>query len=232
MERSVTEELAEVLKKKNTDFISLSQLNKALPAAFRKRLGLTSDSKGPQIEKALLPHRGEELVVKRGSRSLYLTFKLPDEILLFRAIQKSNWKIPRMDTIPFKKEEFSAVLNLLLEKDAVRVKKINKECKILLLAPASGAFSLPARKVAQVSGEKFKEAYLELERGKFYVRICDLRRSLGWTAQEFDTMLTGLRDAGKIQLQTGDTDYFTDEDIRESFVDENGFRKLNMMWRQ
>ena len=231
MGRSVTEELMEVLKKKKADFLSLSQLNKALPVALRKQLGLASGSKWPQIEKTLLPHLGEAFMLKRGSKA-YLALKQSSEVLLFRIVQKNNWKIPRSDIIPFKRDEVSAILNQLLEKDVLRVKKINKDYKILFFAPADGAFSLQARKSAHVSEEKFKEAYFELERGKFYVRICDLRRHLGWPAQEFGNALTGLRDEGKIQLQGGDTDYFTDEDIRESFIDENGFRKLTMMWRQ
>jgi len=231
MERSVTDELVEVLMKKKADFLTMSQLNKELPAALRKQLGLTSNSKGPQIEKALSPHIGETLRLKSG-RKIYLTFKQPDEVLLFRVIQKSNWKIPSSAIVPFKKDEIFTVLNHLLEKGVIRVKKINKDYKILLLAPAGGASSPQTLEVAHVSEEKFKEAYFELERGKFYVRICDLRRRLGLTAQEFDTMLTSLRDAGKIQLQTGDTDFFSQEDIRDSFCDENGFRKLTMMWRQ
>ncbi|MCL2011012.1 MAG: hypothetical protein FWG71_10785, partial [Synergistaceae bacterium] len=71
MERNVTEELAEVLKKKKTDFISLGSLNKALPAALKKRLGLNSSSKVPQITKSISPHLGESLML----RQKYLVLK-------------------------------------------------------------------------------------------------------------------------------------------------------------
>jgi len=231
MERSVAEELVEVLKKKKADFILLSKLNEALPVALRKQLGLAKKSTGAQITKKLSLHVGNVLMFKGN----YLAFKQTDESLLCRVIQKNNGKIPRMDRIPFKKDEFLDVLNQLIEQGAIRV-KINKDYQ-LLLTPVDGAPSSPARKDARVamekaSVEKFKEVYHELERGKFYVRICDLRRHLGWSVQEFDAMLTGLRDVGKIQLQGGDTDFFTDKDLRESFIDENGFRKLTMMWRQ
>ena len=226
MERNVTEELVEILKKKKADFISLGNLNKTLPAALKQQLGLAPSSGEAQISESLSPHLGEVLMLKQK----YLAFKQADEILLCRAVQKSNGKIPRMDRVPFKKDEFLAILNQLIEQGAIRV-RIDHDYKPLLVVP-DDAFQPQARKDANVPGKKFKEAYLELERGNFYVRICDLRRHLGWAVREFDAMLTGLRDTGNIQLQSGDTDFFTEEDIRESFVDENGFRKLTMMWRK
>ena len=226
MERSVSEELAEVLKKKKADFMSMSNLNKAMPAALRKRLGLTSGANGTRIAKGLSPHLGETLMI----RGKYLAFKQTDEALLCRIVQKNNGKIPRMDRIPFKKDAFLAILNQLIEQGAVRVKISNEYKPVFSLA--DDVAPPPARKAAHVSAQRFQEAYFELERGRFYVRICDLRRHLDWAAREFDTILTELRDCGKIQLQGGDTDYFTEEDIRESFIDENGFRKLTMMWRQ
>jgi hypothetical protein len=59
-----------------------------------------------------------------------------------------------------------------------------------------------------------------------------MRRRLNWPAQEFDAMLRDLRDAGQLQLQGGDTDFFTKQDVQDCFVDENGFTMLTMKWRQ
>jgi hypothetical protein len=226
MERNVAEGLSDILRKKKTDFISLGNLNKALNAALKKRLGLTSGSSGAQIEKSISPHLGEALVI----RQKYLAFKQSDESLLCRVLQKNSGKFPRMDRVPFKKNEFLAILNRLIEQGAVRV-KINSDCKPVF-TPVDGPLQRQERKDANISGEKLKAAYFALERGKFYVRICDLRRHLGWTAREFNSVLTELRDGGKVQLQGGDADFYSDDDIRESFVDENGFRKLTMMWRK
>ena len=230
MKRSVTKELAGVLKKKKADYISFGKLYVTLPAALSMQLGLTSGSNGTQIAKILSPHLGDDLAIRNGARSKYLAFKLPDEILLSRIVKKNNGKIPRMDWIPFKKDEFFGILNRLIEQGAIRHKYVKKQNSYVpILALVEGP---RLSKNANVSEEKFKTAYQELERGKFYVRICDIRRYLNWTVLEFDAMLTGLRDSGKIQLETGDTDFFTKEDICESFVDENGFRRLTMVWRR
>ena len=250
MNEIFTEELAKVLNKKNVDFITFGKLKKAMPAALKKQLGLTGKSGVAQIEKALLPHLGEVFMIKRGSKnSAYLTLKLHNEDLLLHVMQKNNWKIPRMDRVPFKKDEFFTILSKLLEKGVICVKKINKDYKILLIAPVNELPSSPnmmpegqgsalsfskgeLKRRGGVSEEEFKVAYQTLEQGNIYVRICDLRRHLGWRAEDFDAMLISLRDAGKIQLQTSATDSFTKDDIRDSFIDDRGLSKFLIEWRR
>ncbi|MDR2529554.1 MAG: hypothetical protein LBD04_11175 [Synergistaceae bacterium] len=227
MKRSITEDLTEALKKKKADFIGL----KNLPKPLQRRLGVTAGMSAKQIEDVLSPHLGDSLTIKKGGKA-YLAFRQPDEDLLFHLVQKYAGSVPRLDRIPFKKDELLSILNRLIEQGTVRV-KITTDSKGYrpFLIPTEGDVSLQQRKSASVSKEKFKETYFELEHGNFYVRICDLRRRLGWTVQEFDAMLIQLRDDEKIQLQAGDIDFFSEEDIRESFIDENGFRRLTLMWR-
>jgi hypothetical protein len=238
MERGVTDELVEVLKKKNVDFISFSQLigisDKEFP--LKQKLGLKSGMKTPRIKKILEKHLGDTLTLKRG-KSYYLAFKQPDDVLVFRLLQKSAGNLPRLDSIPFKKSEFLDIVNRLIEQGTLRVKITKPKDYKPVLIPAETPTpppKLPPHPEPRpgVSEEAFKEAYMQLERGRFYVRICNLRRHLGWGTQEFDKMMTGLRDAGKLQLQAGDTNFYTEEDVRNSFVDENGFTKLTVMWRQ
>ena len=229
MEHDITEKLIEVLKKKKVDFITLTQLVNGLPKALRRRLRVASGMTVKRVEEALKPYVGDTLVIKRGGgNTAYLAFKQPDEVLLFRLVQKCAGNMPRLDKIPFRKGELLSTLNHLVEQGRVQVKVTtdSKGYKPFLI-PIEG----DVQSQNDVSVEKFKEAYFELERGNFYVRICDLRRRLGWTTREFDAMLIQLRDDEKIQLQAGDIDFFSEEDIRESFIDENGFRRLTLMWR-
>jgi hypothetical protein len=64
-----------------------------------------------------------------------------------------------------------------------------------------------------------------------FAKIAYVRRELGWSKDDFDNMVKKMRDNGLLQLQDGDTDHFTKQDIRDAFVDENGFRMLTMMKR-
>jgi hypothetical protein len=222
-ETGVTERLAACLKKKKADYMTLG----GLPGSLKKRLTGKSKPSAAEIERHAAPYLGEGLALRRGGRYVYLALRLPDESLLLGVLRKRAGKTPSANNTPFKKEEFVAVLNRLIEQGRVLV-RLNKDCKPLLF-PAGDGGEADRKAGTEKSGAEFERAYRELEGGKFFVRVCDLRRRLDW-GPEFDRMTAELRDAGKIQLQAGDTDYFSARDIADSFVDENGFRMLTLMW--
>jgi len=84
-----------------------------------------------------------------------------------------------------------------------------------------------------VSEESFRDMFDEAAkfRGGLYARISDMRKLLGWTKDQFDGMVKNLRDKGHLQLQTGDTNYYTDDDMKNSFIDENGVQSLTLKFR-
>ncbi|MBR1672099.1 MAG: hypothetical protein IJ702_04165, partial [Fretibacterium sp.] len=67
-------------------------------------------------------------------------------------------------------------------------------------------------------------AFDELERQRLFVRICDLRRRLGWLREVFDEHLRRLRQEGAIQLHIADANLMSPQDLEDCFIDENGFR--------
>jgi len=233
---NITEELAKILRNEEANFLNIIELNKNLSSELRKELGLKSASAAEKIketldEKCIID---DKLFIKKIARSFYLVFRQPDKRFLLldmqKLMQKLDGKRLSKSNVPFIDEPgYMALLNCLIKEGQVSVKlgMDSKKNIIPLFSAINKALPLPKPTI-----EAFKAAFQALEQGKFYARICDMRRRLGWSAQEFDAMLTGLRDAGKIQLQTGDTDFFSEEEIRDSFRDENGFRKLTMMWRQ
>jgi hypothetical protein len=79
--------------------------------------------------------------------------------------------------------------------------------------------------------QAFKRAYDELDSGNFYASIPALRKKLGWTTERFDTVMTRLRDKEALVLQAGDKAFYTEEDMRNTFTDENGFHRMTVMWR-
>jgi hypothetical protein len=74
----------------------------------------------------------------------------------------------------------------------------------------------------------FEAAYNKLERGQ-HTAIWKLRDALAWPDEQFDTTLRCLRDEGRYQLQAGDTERMTKEQIKAGFTDENGFHFLTVM---
>ncbi|GHV34233.1 hypothetical protein FACS1894187_04380 [Synergistales bacterium] len=75
---------------------------------------------------------------------------------------------------------------------------------------------------------EFWTAFDELERARFFVRICDLRAKLALTKSKFDSVLRELRDSGKIQLHAGDVTKQTPDEVDAGFIDENGYRFGNV----
>jgi hypothetical protein len=230
METRIEDRLTECLKKKKTDYMTLG----SLPDSLKRRLTGKSRSTAAELKKCVTSHLGETLMLKQGGRYIYLALRQPEELLLLGIVRKRTGRAAGAGNTPFRKEEFIAVLNRLLEQGKVLV-RLNKDCKPLLF-PAEAGTETPQRETDAgvsgegVSGERFESAYRELQGGKFFVRVCDLRRRLNWGRREFDGTVAALRDAEKIQLQSGDTAYFDEQDIADSFVDENGFRMLTLMW--
>ena len=83
---------------------------------------------------------------------------------------------------------------------------------------------------AEYTVENFKNAFRSLDKGRIFVRICDIRRLLGWPRAIFDSALKQLRDAKLIQLHAGDVTLMTPDEVQDCFVDENGFRMGTITW--
>ena len=89
----------------------------------------------------------------------------------------------------------------------------------------------PEHRTETVTQEAFESAFFALEaQGCGFVRICNLRRRLGWPCEVFDDVLRRLRDDEVIQLHAGDVTLMTPEQVEDGFVDENGFRMGTMTW--
>ena len=77
---------------------------------------------------------------------------------------------------------------------------------------------------------KFREAFYALDKGRIFVRICDLRRELNWPREVFDEMLRKLRDEEVIQLHEGDASTMTPDENNDCFIDENNIRMGTVTW--
>ena len=225
---SIGNQLEAFLNKKGRNFISLSVLREELPKDLKDKTGIKKNSKLPLVKEYLAPHLGERFVFIKGGRSTYLALNLPREELFLGVVLRSPGKtlgvISR--SLPFNKTEIPSLLNQLLEKRTVRV-TFNANMNPCLYPEKE----LVATKETSCTKQTFEAAFRELDRGEYFIRICNLRRRLNWPREIFDTMLAQLRDDEKIQMHTGDLETMTQEDIRDSYTDENGFLMLTLTWR-
>lgn len=81
-----------------------------------------------------------------------------------------------------------------------------------------------------VSVEEFKKAFDELERGRIFVNIPELRKQLAWPHDVFDDMIRGLRKERKIQLHVTDLTVY---DPEEFIYDEDDNSRMGMVsWKK
>ena len=233
----VARALREILEGNGKGFMSLSSVKGAMGAPVRRQLGITDKMTGPSIKMKLEPHLGDGLEVRRKGNSFYLLYKCAPEELVLKHISPTVAKGPGAiaRTLPFSKAEFLAALNKLLKDGRVVAASLTDKYEARLLAIKEGE-AAPARTISPNAPaftdrrEEFRAAFNDLDRGKIFVRICELRRRLGWPREEFDGQLRRLRDEEVIQLHTGDVTSMTPDDVGDCFVDENGFRMGTVTW--
>ena len=73
--------------------------------------------------------------------------------------------------------------------------------------------------------KEFGEEPDELKKGRISVKICDIRRKLDCPCKVFDYMLVSLLNAEVIELRVDGKAAMTSNEVKDCFVDGNGFRR-------
>ena len=233
----VTQALRDILEKNGKGFMSLPQVREKMGAALKGQLSVTKSHSGATLKKIIEPHLGDGLEVRKKGNSFYLLYKGAPEELILKHISPTVAKGPGAigRTLPFSKAELIAALNNLLKDGRIVAASLTEKYEARLLAVGGREAALARPTAPSVPTftdrrEAFRAAFDDLDRGKIFVRICELRRRLGWEREEFDEQLRRLRDEEVIQLHTGDVTSMTPDDVRDCFVDENGFRMGTVTW--
>ena len=241
---SVAGELLEVLRHSGKDFMTLSAMREAMTPQLRKRLGLTGKKlTAPSLKKIFEPHLDETLEIRTNGRYTYLVVVRNPEDLIADFVREHPGRMAGglVTSLPFKKADFLSLLNGLLKKARLyAVLKDDYKARFFVSEGAGGMARTGVRAERPMPPleddtlderrERFHAAFRELDRGSIFVRICDLRRRMGWPREVFDDMLRRLRDDEVVQLHAGDVTLMTPEQVEDGFVDENGFRMGTMTW--
>ncbi|MCL2624892.1 MAG: hypothetical protein FWD31_14615, partial [Planctomycetaceae bacterium] len=200
--------------------------------------------------KAISPFLGSGLTLlkkkpatKTGKETLYLASPLPPEEWIKESLLAQNPKKPLAmkalaADVPLCKAEFLAVFNQMLDAGQLQVTRIDDKFGMTgLRVPASGFGTAalspsPAFHNEADDDAVFRAAFEVLDCGRLYVRICNLRRELGWSVERFNAHLCKLRADGTIQLHAGDVSTMTEEDIRQSYKDANNFFYATLTWKK
>lgn len=242
---NVAERIAQFLREKGKDYLTINQIRDGLPTEERERLGFTKQTKADKVLGKLKPLLGTDLQVYRGSRYAYIGFRQPLAVIIFNAVAAKPGKTAGQlaQVLPMVKKEFIQNLNRLLA-DGDLICRLNQRYTPYLDPPARGRVTAPAPRAAVAKEEPeppsqdiesdrvaFKVAYDAIGSGRSFVRIHRVREHLGWSRERFDALLVALAHRGTLKLHQGDPSDLTENDVRASWEDEHGFLYITFTWR-
>ena len=227
-----TEWLENLLVQKKRSYLLLQ-----LAKAELEKFGLDAKSAPTisQVKKAITPSLGTKLILLSKAKVLYLAYNnVPQEEFVREALQKPLALKTLVDDVPMSKPDFVAVLKRLLATGQVQVTKIDDKFGIteIKLATESRPSAVSQPTMERNDAELFQAAFDKLDGGRIFVRICNMRRELGWSEERFNAVLRKLRTDGTIQLRAGEVSTMTEEDINLSYMDENNFFYATITWKK
>jgi len=227
----VETKITEMLKKKRKIFLTVTEIRNNLPATLLKHIGLLKKT-APTTEvlKKLRPYLGNMWEYK-GPRSTYIGYSMSPEDIIENEIKRNPGISPKIlaKNMPMKKKDFVSGLNKLLETGAIACtfNELLTPC-LKICAKVGAQISLEER---PVNGRvAFKDAYNRIGKGRGFVRIHRIREDLNWSRERFDHILLDLMSDYTIELHGGDPTTLSEQEITDSFTDENGLLYINVTW--
>ncbi|MDM8518046.1 hypothetical protein QUF76_17760, partial [Desulfobacterales bacterium HSG16] len=251
----IEKEISALLKKKDKDFLTITQVIQGISIKTLRYSGLNKKSKLKEIQKKLTPVLGRTLSFYQGARSTYIGLSMPNEQIVLNMIRKKT-KISAAQLIqylPMLKANGICAINDLLTKGVIK-SAINESYKIFLSQSDASSKNVQVLQKNQAENQTenqaknqtksqirqdtekkdlkaFKSAYDKVGRGRNFVLIHLIREYLKWPEERFDQVLAQLAGQYRIELQGGDPSAMTQKQIAGSFTDEKGRLRITVSWR-
>jgi len=206
---------AEITEKKTADLLSLLAIHKTKEKRSYLKFGLPllklfgfnnkTAPAAPVLEKIITPCLGSELRLlrkppktKTGKETLFLAYNVPLVQFLVESFQvqslKKTFALKSIaDDVPINQAKFVEVFNRMLDSGHFQIAKINDKFGITGVRLVESAAPSKSQESESSDYERFQEAFEKLDGGRrIYVRICNMRRELGWSEERFNTVLNKL----------------------------------------
>lgn len=232
--KEVTEELERRLKINNIKYMPLSQLKRELPKKIKNFLNLDK-KENRELKETFEPFLGNNLKIIKKIKEKKTTYYLFDDskkddfnsIAFEYIINNLTKSIPTIvNQWPFSKKWSYEYINSLLNKKTFKVFFNENGTSFFLPFDLSPQHSITIDEV-----DIFKQTYFELENGRGFVKIFEIRRKIGWDNKTFDALIKKLLNQEKIVLKRGDPTKLSSSELSDSY-DANNFRYIALSWRE
>lgn len=224
-------DMIQVILEKNKGFMVATKLAALMSEDMKNVLGIKKGETGKIIQRKIEKYAEGRFIFRNKGKGVYILVPCePSEFVMSLLPENKAFDTKIIRILPFTKSVFYAVINELTDEGRVLTKYDEKGRPKIYRAAKMMKVSASENDSGEYTQERFKSAFDELDRGRIFVKICDIRRRLGWPREVFDNMLRDLRDREVIQLHTGDASLMTPDEVADCFVDENNFRKGSVTW--
>jgi hypothetical protein len=246
---AINNAVIKALKKEKNGYLNIKALMIKFPAEIKKILGFEKNVKTKELTakealNRLAPHMDKTVLVYPKGNFIYLSLDSKDGMILRKLQQvKSSptFKMLRKNVVPLLKDDFTQILNGLLLSGKVRcmfkgenpVLSLSEQVSIQPSQPVDlieDEFVNPEMETGDES-ELFQTALSTIGKGRRMVYLYMIRRNLNWSRERFDALIRKLRADYQIQLHGGDPSIMTEDQVRDSFMDERGTLHISVSWR-
>lgn len=242
-EKNIPDIIQDILNK-NKGFVNVKNLPSLISPELRLELGIKNGLTGPVIRKKLEPLLEDKFMFHKKGAVLYILTPCEPSELVISVINSSKSASPKLiaKSLPFTKKEFLDIINSLIDEGRAKlILNENLDVRIIFTEKKSAPLtsSTPeakpydegkVRDSGDYSPRKFREAFDALDKGRIFVRICDLRRSLNWPREVFDDIIKKLRDNENVFIYEADQSTLTQDEIQDCFIDENNYVMGRIAW--
>ena len=238
--------IAEIFRENKKNFMTLKQAVLHMPAQAKREAGIFGLTNAAEIQRIIGPMLGNKYVFHRRGTFIYIMEPRAHEEFILDTLEKKAQTPKNIARFtPFSKKECSDLIGELVSQGRLTVKvDEDLQARIYPNKNAMAAGQKPEKeektekperpekntKYAEYTVENFRNAFHSLDNGRIFVKISDLRKTLGWPRNIFDSAIRQLRDAKLIQLHAGDASLMTPEEVNDCFTDENNFRMGTVTW--
>ena len=239
--------IAEIFRENKKSFMTLKQAVFHMPAQAKREAGIFGLTNAAEIQRIIEPMLENKYVFhRRGTFIFILEPKAHEEFILNTLEKKAQTPKNIARFTPFSKKECSELIAGLVSQGRLTV-KVDEDLQTRIY-PNKNQNAHAGNQQPEVQAEKDEKIekpekperneknerhekntkYAEYTVENF--RNADLRKTLGWPRNIFDSALRQLRDAKLIQLHAGDASLMTPEEVKDCFTDENNFRMGTVTW--
>jgi len=230
----IEQEILSYFNKINKDYCTLAQIRNGLTKESRMQTGITQKTPPTIVKKKLLPYLKKDVCITNGYKSnLFITKKIGDEKLIINAIEKKPQSSASLKLhFPIPNNRLVIILSQLISSGQLKV-ELDQNHKVKLSVSQNAINIADTVTIDRIVDDRIllKQAHDAVCNGRTYVRIHEIRDYLNWSKERFDLTLESLARDYAIQLHYGDPSLLTAEELKHSYLDNDGEICITLTWR-